>query len=1048
MGLKGKVLNILNILGLINHKTLKSLIKKEDDRSWVKIRIAMKQLYLPSVPSFIVLTVISFIFLTLSHLPFNFLVPNLYFRESNHYQNLIAILAGLSALIFSLSIFLATQFGEDHVKGEVLLKKSLLYPTVIITIFTFMTFLWFNVTVLSILPIILIGILTIQATYFMFQLLLSNYKLSIEKRNLIRNKFKKSVELAIDERIGNNKLLNELKSLNLKYEEYELSPKDNFYKFYSCKEGVIQDIDLEKLKKLSIYVKSKAREKDRSFGILTKPKEKIPIASFSPSYIKGPILILNKKYKDKVSKDDVLIFVNKDFMNVESAEKIKDNVNDIFTIKKDDNFSEEIRLELGDVKDQFLDAIKNENLSKIREPSKIYPELEETFIHSLKEVGGPYNFKQAQTERNNIFGGWTESEWLLDDIREIFNMGMKSDNISIIQEIGFLPILMAYKALNLDDHYFFQSFIHFDIDLYSNSFKKEDPELKLFMVNQSWRYLKEMSSLIRSKLSRGQACEELFSLKDFAIYLLIVFQYLLEKSRNKNDFESFEKFSNVSKNLFTHFKPSQNYPSSHDLKMQLENSQLELKESRRIRERLKLQTALEDIEKEINERKNQMFFGVATWIFSKNRKKFKKFYSEIEKCLPNDFRKFTEVFLSCHTLEADNFWGWIRWETLPEDHTITIDTMGKLEKFYVAQSLKLLKNMRNHEINLKFDNEEYNKDLYFLALDRFPKILDEIKRNPQDWEFILNQDEIEMINVFKELLEKSKKIWEEIEEEKIRKKELDDSKIETFKEEVFKEYEKWNSLRRIFIHYNSYVDKTDEVKEGITRFGLSRVDDKAAFFKDWHIEYAMWGSDYGQGMALGENLDLLKKILRHCQEINKNDFNNKLKSFKNISDVIILAVGYKSINFFTNFEGFKPSYAIVNIPTALTDLKCFEGYYQFKNRNIPIFNITGPSNEFDRVIILEKNNLGNLIQYSPLNKGENKELWEDIFYINIESFSENKKLLKEFLENPMEWLKEKGDKNKQKEYLMKKVRVQILERFKYETKNEQIPKSYFIKNFE
>lgn len=120
MKLKDKVLNILRATK--NHRTLKSLLK-EENRSWVKIKIAVKQIYLPSVPSFIVLTVISLIFLILSHLPFNFLVPNLYFRESNHYQNLIAILAGLSALIFSLSIFLATQFSEDHFKGEVLLKK-------------------------------------------------------------------------------------------------------------------------------------------------------------------------------------------------------------------------------------------------------------------------------------------------------------------------------------------------------------------------------------------------------------------------------------------------------------------------------------------------------------------------------------------------------------------------------------------------------------------------------------------------------------------------------------------------------------------------------------------------------------------------------------------------------------------------------------------------------------------------------------------------------------------------------------------------------------
>lgn len=86
------------------------------------------------------------------------------------------------------------------------------------------------------------------------------------------------------------------------------------------------------------------------------------------------------------------------------------------------------------------------------------------------------------------------------------------------------------------------------------------------MVDRSWKYLRDMSLIIRSKLKRVQILEELFSLKDFAVYLLIVFQGLLEESRNKNDLESFEKFNTISKNLFVRFRPSQNYPSSHDLK--------------------------------------------------------------------------------------------------------------------------------------------------------------------------------------------------------------------------------------------------------------------------------------------------------------------------------------------------------------------------------------------------------------------------------------------------------------------------------------------------
>lgn len=96
----------------------------------------------------------------------------------------------------------------------------------------------------------------------------------------------------------------------------------------------------------------------------------------------------------------------------------------------------------------------------------------------------------------------------------------------------------------------------------------------------------------------------------------------------------------------------------------------------------------------------------------------KDFYLEIEKSLPVDFKKFTEVFLSCHTYEADNFWDGVRWETFPEDEAIFIDTDGKLERFYAIRSIKMLKKKTIDElenIDLNFDNEDFNRDLALLA---------------------------------------------------------------------------------------------------------------------------------------------------------------------------------------------------------------------------------------------------------------------------------------------------------------------------------------------
>jgi hypothetical protein len=80
---------------------------------------------------------------------------------------------------------------------------------------------------------------------------------------------------------------------------------------------------------------------------------------------------------------------------------------------------------------------------------------------------------------------------------------------------------------------------------------------------------------------------------------------------------------------------------------------------------------------------------------------------------------------------------------------------------------------------------------------------------------------------------------------------------------------------------------------------------------------------------------------------------------------------------------------------------------------------------------LNKSKIGKLVQLSPLNEGEKEESIEDIFYMDIQSFSENKKLMEEFVKEPPEWLQKIGDEQKQHEHLRERVRIQIFERFEY-----------------
>jgi hypothetical protein len=83
-------------------------------------------------------------------------------------------------------------------------------------------------------------------------------------------------------------------------------------------------------------------------------------------------------------------------------------------------------------------------------------------------------------------------------------------------------------------------------------------------------------------------------------------------------------------------------------------------------------------------------------------------------------------------------------------------------------------------------------------------------------------------------------------------------------------------------------------------------------------------------------------------------------------------------------------------------------------------------------LILNKSGLGRLIQYRPLDEGEDERFLNDIFYINVQAFSENPNLTDGLLKNPPEWLKKIGDEETQREHLKERVLIHIFERFEYE----------------
>jgi len=285
--------------------------------------------------------------------------------------------------------------------------------------------------------------------------------------------------------------------------------------------------------------------------------------------------------------------------------------------------------------------------------------------------------------------------------------------------------------------------------------------------------------------------------------------------------------------------------------------------------------------------------------------------------------------------------------------------------------------------------------------------------------------ESKLIYFLKILKEKAQKKIEEIH----RMQNISLKKVNKFKEDVIKGFNEATVLRDIFKYYKLYENRIKEKYDGkLQQFGVKNVDNKAVFFDEWHVHYLDWGIDYGRRfLASYEDSYIIEKIANNCKEEKGKDIDKILNKFDNLSNIIIFTVNldlyehFKDPNVFI-FKWYKDSPQL--------NIKGFEGWYIFKEKYIPAFGMYQEKIN-KQILVLDKKKLGKLIQYSPLNEGESEDLRKDIFYIHIQSFSEDSELMDNFIKESSELLQKIGDEQKQREHLKKKALIQIFERFEY-----------------
>ena len=238
-----------NRKGLLTYKLEQELKKSCKQEKQHPIKTFFEQLYLPSWQSVLFVLAASAILFFTAHISrLGIIFDPLKFGDSNHYQNLIAIHAGIGAIIFALLIFIAESLRDDETKdrARVLLKESFLFPLTVAEITGFFVFIWGDINIWGILPPLIVAILTVASLWRLLLVLLSKSRFAQKRLQLLKDRIKRSINLAISERFGNSILLQSLGEgkIELDYNPWSLDADDkvNRYSFYADKTGVIINI--------------------------------------------------------------------------------------------------------------------------------------------------------------------------------------------------------------------------------------------------------------------------------------------------------------------------------------------------------------------------------------------------------------------------------------------------------------------------------------------------------------------------------------------------------------------------------------------------------------------------------------------------------------------------------------------------------------------------------------------------------------------------------------------------------------------------------------
>jgi len=963
-------------------------------------------------------------------------------------------LAFVSLMIFAVGLSLRSTASGSNL-AEILLKESYLFPVALFVLGLFVESYWVRDPICAGCSLALVLLLAVFTFYRLARALLDESQLEQAGVELLKDKLRRSVELAVAERIGKNKVLEAIKDLPLEYSPFLLGRESDQYVIRALRPGVVHDIRVNKLVQFAQTLERISNENGYAYG----DKRSIDEPLAGPSNVIGQprtsdLKVEKRRYLMKLFLDTAdgkysgLFSYPRCLVQDEAdRRKLEKLARAGFEIKKEDPFSTRLRRYLGDIKDGAISAIEGNHGPRLEVILGVYNSLLETFMDQIQEAGARYSLDVALREMHSLGGGWNEVTWIREQLGEVVYCACRTGRIDILRKVVSALFRMGYLAIGRRNHLVFLEITAFAGVLYREASQIESVQARDYVLGHSLEFLKGMADYVEIELRRPEAERaDLDLVADLATAVLTrvheLFSYCIERGR----LGDFDKIRQVTDQAFSGLLQFGTGNEIDRIKARLNYSPISEQDGEFYQAELMRLEHVHRVIERLQREKRELLFAVGGHVF-------KKFISSPDNQLASlndsmssnaaaDPVSLTELLNSAYDPLGSARFGWQSWDALAErlESGGAYDPHGALVEYYCYCLVKLCQNLSDEAIERQtlVGTRDFVHEIS--EHGRIATTLSSFEDDRTQWNALIPDAWLIKLAPLRKLFGRVVAEHKRAEDDQLISLPISPARIQAFRDRFLDAFEKAATVRALFKRCAAFVDKSrSHLPVGDrTKWGLSLIEDKAAFVDGWHVEYREWGEVHGRDLAESESQTAFRELFEAGYPLpDKRGESLEKRLHRALNEL--------------HEEGHSPTVVLANLnPIDMhnlhvsrvlvprwkakgraAEIRGFEGRLRFERRQIPMYRIRGAVPQGAVWI----GDLSACAQWIQLPAADDKTEMEHLckfFFLRIVDLGQDRMSHDAFLKSNPPWLASHEEKDR---FLSQRAWLQALERLEIKVTN-------------